>query len=236
MLKDTYRNLSDVFLETIKGNSMSRDEIQKRYQLKNPEVVTSYFNAGQSIILVLGHTSNWEWAGLALGMMAPEKILCVYKPMRNKLINSHIKDARSRFGMILFPPAETRTIIKKMVQEPKAIVLVADQSPPSAASAIWVNFFGQETGFVPGPEFFARRYNFPVINMDIRRIKRGFYTVKFVLISDQGRNSEKGDITSEYANQLEKLIRRDVGSWLWTHKRWKKVKPDLLKNRVRTIN
>ena len=133
--------------------------------------------------------------------------------------------------MILFPPQETRAIIKTMTETPSAMVLVADQSPPSAASAIWVTFFGQETGFVPGPEFFARRYNFPVINMDIRRVKRGYYEVDFLLISEEGRNSEKSEITNQYAVQLEQMIRGDVGSWLWTHKRWKKEKPAQLKDR-----
>ena len=228
-LVQSYQNLSDVTLETMKGYTLAAKEVQERYHFRNPEQLTQYFEKGQSVVLTLAHLSNWEWAGLALGLLAPKQILCIYHPIKNQDIDKLVCRERSRFGMVMFRPEKTRTLIKQLNESPGAMVLVADQSPSKAASALWVDFFGIETGFVPGPEFVAKRNRFPVVNMHIMRVKRGYYEVEFVIISDHPEKEEKKAITQTYAKQLEEQINRAPSAWLWTHKRWKKEKPHGLK-------
>lgn len=228
-LVQSYKNLSDITLETMKGYTLSANEVKKRYHFRNPEHLTQYFAKGQSVVLTLAHVCNWEWAGLALGLLAPKQILCIYHPIKNKDIDQLVCRERSRFGMVMFRPENTRTLIKQLNESPGAMVLVADQSPPKAASALWVEFFGTETGFVPGPEFVAKRNRFPVVNMHINRVQRGYYEIEFVTITDHPEREDKKSITRAYAKQLEHQINQAPSAWLWTHKRWKKVKPEGLK-------
>jgi KDO2-lipid IV(A) lauroyltransferase len=229
-LVGSYRNLADITLETIKGYTISEEEVRKRYVIKNPDVLTDYLKAGKSVILAMGHISNWEWAGLALGLLAPKQVLCIYHRIKNQDIDNFVCRERSRFGMIMFPSSNIRAIIKEAKAKPSAIVLVADQSPTKAASALWVDFFGIDTGFVPGPEIVSKRNRFPYINMLIKRVKRGFYEVEFVTISDIPETTAKKELTQIYARQLEEQILNDPPAWLWSHKRWKKVKPEGLKD------
>src|ERR1700748_2749640 len=63
--KKFFRHLSDMFLETFKTLTISKSQMLKHCYL-TPEaktLFTNYANQKQSVILVMGHQGNWEWAG-----------------------------------------------------------------------------------------------------------------------------------------------------------------------------
>ena len=60
-----YHHLCDLVLETIKGFTISKRQLRKRFIMRNPELLDQYFEEGRSVILVGGHYNNWEI--LALG-------------------------------------------------------------------------------------------------------------------------------------------------------------------------
>lgn len=72
-----------------------------------------------------------------------------------------------------------------------------------------------------GPERLAVKLNAPVIYADVRKEKRGHYTVDFQLITDRPREMPENRITEDYTRRMEQTILRDPANWLWTHKRWK---------------
>jgi KDO2-lipid IV(A) lauroyltransferase len=99
--------------------------------------------------------------------------------------------------------------------------MASDQSPTNLSKAFWVNFLGRETAFLHGPETYAKKYDLPVIFVDIQRVKRGYYQLTLVLISDKPRETGEGEITKRYASLLEKAIYHQPENWLWSHRRWK---------------
>jgi KDO2-lipid IV(A) lauroyltransferase len=110
---------------------------------------------------------------------------------------------------------------------PRAICLAADQSPSKPESAYWTNFLNQPTGFFTGMERFAREYEYPVIFVELIRIKRGYYTMSFEeLIQPSYDNVEKGAIIELFARRLEKSVLKYPDQYLWSHKRWKHKKPE----------
>lgn len=56
-----YHWLCDFFLEALKLLSISRKELDKRFIMTNPEVITDCFKEGQNVAAILGHYCNWEW-------------------------------------------------------------------------------------------------------------------------------------------------------------------------------
>nr|WP_286164542.1 hypothetical protein [Odoribacter sp. OF09-27XD] len=56
-----YRNLCDFFVEMYKPWHMSERAIRRRCVFKHVEILQRYFDAGKSVIGVLGHYGNWEW-------------------------------------------------------------------------------------------------------------------------------------------------------------------------------
>ena len=75
-------------------------------------------------------------------------------------------------------------------------------------------------------ERFAREYQYPVIFVELIRIKRGYYTMSFEeLIQPSYENVEKGAIIELFARRLEKSVLKYPNQYLWSHKRWKHKKP-----------
>lgn len=226
---ECYRNLSDVMLETLKGYSLNAAQLSSRIRFQNPELISQSLDNGQSIILTMGHMGNWEWCAMTMSIKFANRVLCVYQPIKNPKLNTLIYEERIKFSLELFSPKQTRAMLKRLSAQASMMVLVADQSPPSAASAYWVDFFGIETGFVPGPEHYARRFQIPIIHAELRRTERGFYNVQFVEVYDGKTDQPEGQITQRYAQILESQIKDQPGDWLWSHKRWKKKKPKTAK-------
>jgi KDO2-lipid IV(A) lauroyltransferase len=60
-----------------------------------------------------------------------------------------------------------------------------------------------------------------VIYVDIRKVKRGFYELELVTLTDNPDSLPDGEITRLYVQHLEKSILTEPAYWLWSHKRWK---------------
>ena len=63
--KAFYRHLSDLVFETIKCLTISRSEMKKRCEIKDLHILDEYAEKGRSVVAVLGHYGNWEWAALS---------------------------------------------------------------------------------------------------------------------------------------------------------------------------
>ncbi|MCC6411795.1 MAG: lysophospholipid acyltransferase family protein [Saprospiraceae bacterium] len=220
--KASYRNLCDVTLESVKGVTMSRSAIQKRFVYPSYGLPNRLLKNGQPILLVGGHYNNWEWGVLTIAEKFDGTSFGVYKPLSNKHVNNWYTGSRNRDPkMILTPMRETFAAVKANLHEPAVFILVADQSPSNRETAQWVNFFGQPTACAPGPDVIARTNNMPTLMYHTRRIRRGHYEMDFSLLHENPAELPPGGITELFMNRLEADIKKDPGNWLWSHKRWK---------------
>ncbi len=87
--KKIYRNLADVTLESLKGYSLTHQQLDQRWRVTNADILQPYYDRGQSVILVTAHFINWEW-GIALGNQIPHHCIEFYKPLHNQYINDYL--------------------------------------------------------------------------------------------------------------------------------------------------
>lgn len=224
VLHKFYRNLTDVTLETIKSNTMSLAELNRRCPVRNPERINQYLDAGQSVILTGAHFNNWEWAGFTIPTALRGVTTTAYKPLTNKLIDNFVNRNRARAGMQMVNMEELFGAMRKQRNIPTVYILVSDQSPSSRKSAQWVDFLEQPTPFLPGPDVLARKFAYPTLHFHVQRLKRGYYEVVYRDICIHPATASEKDIIQAYATMLEENIRAQPESWLWSHKRWK-MKP-----------
>jgi KDO2-lipid IV(A) lauroyltransferase len=217
-----YRNFTDVLLETLKSYTMSKKSILKRFKVINHEYLEKYFDEGKSILCLGAHFANWEY-GTSIALHLPFETVTVYKAVKNKYLNHYMCKSRNRWGMKQISIEKTRVIFNR-IEKPKFIILIADQNTPTLEKAVWINFMGIETPCIHGPEAYSNLFNYPVVFLDYQRLKRGFYTAEFILLSDNPKSLEKGEITKKYMGKLEEAIMKKNEDWLWTHKRWKHKK------------
>lgn len=219
-----YCNLCDVSLESIKGFTMPLNQLNKRYICLNPEVANEYFDKGQSIIFAMSHYANWEWGTQVARFNFWHDTVSFYKPLTNKYIDSYIIKRREAKGMVMCSIYNSKFIFRSEDRIPRAYFLVSDQSPSNKNNAYWVNFLNQDTACIRGLESCGRLFKLPIIYANVQRVKRGYYTVTLNVLCNNPRDTKQGEITNQYMNKLEEIIRQKPADWLWSHKRWKHVK------------
>ena len=221
--KAFYRHLSDILVEGLKGVTLSKKELVKRYKFLNPELSEKLYKDGKHFMIVGSHFANWEWGVLAGGLQVSHRCNGLYKPLSNHLIDNYFKKGRAKMGMHLASIKETRAVFSKITSSntPECFILLADQSPSNLERAIWLEFLGIETACLHGPEYYAKKYDLTIFYVDVQRIKRGYYTVKYIPISENSKYSEEGIITSSYMSTLEQIVKLKPEHWLWSHRRWK---------------
>jgi len=226
LIKQSYKNIADVFVEGIKGFTISNKQVVARHKFINLEFLKPYKEAGKSVILLPAHYGNWEWGGLSIPLQFDyNQAVVLYKPLSNKFADRMMKKNRSRTGIFMGSIYKTAKLFQVYAPQTSTFFLIADQSPSDVSRAYWTTFMGRETAFLPGPERYARLYNLPVIFVDVQRVKRGYYEISFSLITDNSTSMPKGEITTRYARKLEDVIREKPEDWLWSHRRWKHKKP-----------
>ncbi len=218
----SYRNLADIFLESVKGFSFTPSKQVKRYKVINPEFLKNYANKQQSFIMATGHYGNWEWGAYFLTLqISVFNILALYKPLKNKFIDAYMRKKRESTGVITQPIMDTAKVFEDFKLKPTLFALIGDQSPSNLSRSYWVDFLGRSTAFLHGIETYARKYNLPVVFIDVQRVRRGYYELELSQITNDPNSLAKGEITARYARKLEEVIRKKPEDWLWSHKRWK---------------
>lgn len=230
--KKFYKNLCDVALESIKGYSSSPEQIENRYYSLNIEVANRYYEKGQSVIIAMAHYCNWEWGTLLAGITYEHSPVALYKPMSNKYIDEYICKKREKWGMEPVSIYNSGPVFKSKEDNPKVYFLISDQYPGNTKKAVWVKFLNQDTACLRGIERYSKIFDLPVIYLDIQRVKRGYYTLTLHELCINPAKTSQGEITENYMKQLEAIIMKKPENWLWSHKRWKKAKPDLTNQKI----
>ena len=229
IMHDSYKNLADIIVESIKGFTMSETDYRKRFIFVNPEVANQLHKQGKSSIHVAAHYGNWEWGAMTYPLWVEKPVLGFYKPLSNPYIEAYGKMKRGRYGMTLIPIGETSAAFKKYADEATTYVFVSDQSTWSD-KAHWVTFLGQDTACPPGVDKYARQLNAAVYYIELNRVNRGFYEVKLELLAEPNQETQEGEITGLFMSKLEKILHQKPENWLWSHKRWKKKREPVVNN------
>jgi KDO2-lipid IV(A) lauroyltransferase len=216
-----YRHLADILVEGLKGLFIAKKEVLRRYRFVNPEVVNQFYQQGQHVFAMPAHYGNWEWGVLSFSLQVQHDVIGVYKPIRNPIVEAYMAKRRSRFGLILNPFYQTRQAMENPPARPSLYIMMSDQGPSSTKKAQWVEFFGQDTACLHGADYYSRKLNYPVLFMDVQRVKRGFYEITFSVLFDQPAQTEEPQVTETYMKKLEEVIRKKPEDWLWSHRRWK---------------
>jgi len=222
--KRFYLHFSDYIVETIKLAHISQEELNRRAVLHNPEIINPLVAQGHTcFILLMGHYGNWEWFTGSTVWFDHVKIYQIYRPLNSKVFDRLFIYLRTRFQGIGIKKQDTiRDIIRlKQSKERSLVIFIADQSPSKSNLIYWTTFLHQESSVLTGPERIATKMDIPVIFVDVKKLKRGYYSVDFELITDSPRSKPEFWITEQYTRLMERSILRDPAYWLWTHKRWK---------------
>ncbi len=227
--KKFYRHLCDYFVETLKMLHFSEEEARKRMKFENPEIINRLTADGSSCILSLGHYGNWEWVPSIMMYFTPGvEQGFVYKKLHSSTFDRLFLKMRTRFSSMAI---EMRSAFRQMIRlqkEGKTMVVgfLSDQRPSRRQEHYWTTFLNQQTPVQTGMEKIARRLGTSIVYLDIEKVKRGYYTGKFYVITPDASEEAEYTIMERYIRKLEETTLREPAYYLWTHDRWKFKKPD----------
>ena len=222
-----YHHFADYIVETIKLAHISLSELQQRGFIVNPEVLNDLLDKGHSCcMLLMGHYGNWEWLSGSTTRLKDCRMYQIYRPLNNQAIDKLFIYLRTKFGSFGIKKNDTLRDIIALKREGirSLVIFLADQTPSPSNLHYWTTWLNRDTPMLTGPERIARKLNIPVIYLDVRQLRRGYYDATLQIISENPKDTPEFWITEQYARMMERSILRDPAYYLWTHKRWKHKK------------
>lgn len=228
-MKKFYRNLADIFVETVKLTHISDEEMKRRMEFRNVELIDRFVDEGRSVCIYFSHCGNWEWAPSVTlwsrTMKSRKDVLAcqVYRPLRNEWFDRWYLRLRSRFGSVSYPK---RTVLRDLIRDRRDGIktvtgFMSDQKPSHGDPTYITNFLNHPTAMITGTETLARKMDMAVVYWDMEKISRGHYRITVREMAEHPSEWQPMELTAKYTELLQATIRRDPSIWLWTHKRWK---------------
>ena len=218
-----YKYFTDLYFESIKMDSFSKLDFDKRFKVINVDLLNKFYDQGKSVVLMVSHYSGYEWC-TGLPYYIKHKFSAVYTPIKNESINNFMYNSRSRHGLELISRYDAIKEIYKTESQsitPHLYGLVADQSPQMRIKNYWSKFLGVKVPIFTGSERIAKKLSLPVVYARMKKIKRGYYSVDFQLIAENPNDYKDYEITEKYLKLVENQLREDPYPYLWTHNRFK---------------
>ena len=215
-----YRYLVDLILETFKTLKMTPEQARERCTFNNQAWLDELYAQKKSIIIVMGHYGNWEWAGPSFTLNTQYQLVVIYRPLSNPYFEKMMVGMRTRHGTKITPVKNT---LRDMVANRGSITataFIADQTA-TKKDAYWTTFLHQDTAVFTGPEKLATKFDYPVVFMNVQRPRRGYYVVTPELLIEKPKNTAENEVMEKFTQRLEQEIQKDPSIWLWSHRRWK---------------
>lgn len=219
--KKFYHHLCDTFLEMVKSMNLSKEQVRKKYQVENIELVRK-IEKDQSIIILCAHYANWEW-NVSINNYVDSKGYAVYQKINNSYFDAFVRKVRAKWNTTLITQKQTvKTVLENHRSQTRAAYgMVSDQSPQVHRAQYWTEFMGIKVPIFNGGEVLARKTGLAVLFLKVSKIKRGHYKAELIPISLDSKATQENEITDTFLRLTEQQIRERPEHYLWTHKRWK---------------
>jgi len=220
--KKFYHHFIDIFIEMIKGFTISKKEILKRYKYRNIELINELEKKDKSIIIMGAHYNNWEWI-ITLNHYVKYETFAAYTKINNKYFERQMLRTREKLGAHFIQTTKFVKYMEKNKATKRMSIygLLSDQSPQLHKAKYFKEFMGVKAPIHTGAEFLAKRFDHAVVLMKTYKIKRGYYETSFETLAENPNDYPDYQITDVFLEKIEAQIRETPQYYFWTHKRWK---------------
>jgi KDO2-lipid IV(A) lauroyltransferase len=202
--------------------TISKKEMDKRFEFTNLEVYLELEKKQKSIALMLAHYASYEWV-ISINEKITFESYAIYKRLNNPYFDKLVRKIRSKFKATLITTKETipRIIENHRNKKLGLYGFASDQSPKVDSAFHWNQFMGINVPIHTGAEMLAKRYDMNMMFLKVKKVKRGYYKASFEILSENTKEIPNYEITDQYLKLVEQQILEAPEYYLWTHKRWK---------------
>ena len=176
-------------------------------------------------IMLTSHTGNWELYSHLAKHYPEYRFGAVYQPLANPLIDRHFRTARTKSGVQLFDRRKQLLTAMRFLRGGGVVGVLTDQAAGKAG--LWTPLFGRLTSSSTLAVRMSIRTGLPIVPVAIATVGRARWRLA---ISDEIYPGNQGAdvLTAKLNRVLEEQICRSPADWLWTHNRWKPLRPHFL--------
>jgi heptosyltransferase II len=226
LVRRHFQRLGANLLCGLKLASMPLEKVYARVKIDNAEAAHRELRNGRPVVLVLSHLSNWELQAQALpAAIGYVRSGTVFQQLRNRYIDRHLRQLRSRAGVELFDRREGFQKAIELLRGGGAIGILSDQH--AGDQGLWVPFFGKLASTSPLPGLLAKRTGAALLAVGVYTEGPARWRMVFTDRIDAPGDSAEA-LTAKANELIANQIRHAPEDWFWVHNRWKTPQPNFL--------
>ncbi|MEX0278572.1 MAG: lysophospholipid acyltransferase family protein [Ruegeria sp.] len=172
---------------------------------------------GKPVMMITAHFGHYLAARIALQTRSGKPIGCLYRRMANPYFNDMYVDAFYRTGSPMFE--QGRRGMVEMVRTLKTGGIIAIVSDLHAMGGEELTFFGKPAVTSVLNAELAIKYKAVMIPCYAVRQPNG---IDFeIVLHNPVPHSDPKTMTQFTNDDLEAMVRKNMGQWFWIHRRWK---------------
>ena len=213
-------NIGRTLFELLSPNAFSN--IAKSAKVSGPgfKILKDAQEQKKSVILVSGHLGNYDVVRVVLNTNGIS-VGALYKPMSNPYFNTFYERCIKQIAEPLFPRGRAGMgNMMRYLEDGNVVALLIDQYMSHGEP---LKFLGHTAYTATSAAKLALKHDALLITFYVVRNDDG---INFDLVFESPvKPSTPNEMTQVLNDRLEKQIRKNMGQWLWTHKRWKSPSP-----------
>ncbi len=225
IIRDVWENLGRTVAEFAHLEKFDPDAARPRVEIIGRDRLTMIAAGDRPAIFVSGHFGNWEVMSIVLHALGVDYGF-IYRAANNPLVDGLIINERARImSQRQIPKGKRggRDMISTL-KDGASLAMLVDQKLTSGG--IPSPFFGKDAMTAPAAARLSLKFSAPVTPIEIERLKGARFCVT---IHEAIAFAPGGDISADTQRltdsinlEIEKLVRKRPGQWLWLHRRWPK--------------
>ena len=201
------------------------EEARKYFDVSAYQKINTEIEATSSIVALLPHIGNWELMLTAPNWISRSEMATVFQPLRNRLIDEHIRKSRALYGVELLDRSEGFNRGIAILKQGGIVTVLSDQH--AGDKGVWVPFFGRLCSTTPLPAIMARKTHSRMCWAMVRTVGVARWRLE-TRLEEFSPGASTEEITAQLNDHLEEKIRENPQDWFWVHDRWKIPSPRFL--------
>jgi KDO2-lipid IV(A) lauroyltransferase len=198
------------------GSRVDLDELERR--------IEKLRERGNGVVIATAHTGNWDVLACASAERVPLSV--VTKRLHIGFFDRLWQAARLRRGVQLLEAGNALRPALERLRQNEVVAMLVDQAPERTRGTAVVPFLGGDARVDLSAALVAERARAPIAVVLSHRTPSGKHTAELVRVIEPSRGGAEQTM-AEVTRELETFVRRHPSQWLWMHRRWKDVDPNV---------
>ena len=219
IIKDMWANYGRILADYVSIKNFRDSKLNNYLEVEGSEIFDEIKRNNEQVVFISGHFNNFELMAMEIEKSGID-VAAIYRPLNNIFLNTIMEKIRKEYickYQIKKGISGAREIIK-LYKNGFSIALMIDQR---VREGIKLNFFGKPASTTTIPAQLVKKYGCKIVPIYIERIDKYYYKIKISRPIDFDKNQSIENISLILNKELEKMILKQPGQWIWSHDRWK---------------